>query len=49
MTSSEDYWIASATGAKIVELDRAEALELLTAKKVGRIGFLAEDGPVVCR
>jgi nitroimidazol reductase NimA-like FMN-containing flavoprotein (pyridoxamine 5'-phosphate oxidase superfamily) len=47
MTSSEDYWRASATGAKIVELERAEALELLTSKKLGRIGFLAKDGPVV--
>ena len=47
MTESEDYWRAAATGAKVVELDRAESLELLTGKKVGRIGFLAEDGPVV--
>lgn len=47
MTESEDYWRAASTGAKVVELDRAESLELLTGKKVGRIGFLAEDGPVV--
>lgn len=47
MTSSEDYWQAAPSGGKIVELDRGESLELLTAKKVGRIGFLAEDGPVV--
>jgi nitroimidazol reductase NimA-like FMN-containing flavoprotein (pyridoxamine 5'-phosphate oxidase superfamily) len=45
--SPEDYWPAVSSGGKIVELDRAESLELLTAKKVGRIGFLAEDGPVV--
>ena len=45
--SPEDYWPAGSSGAKIVELDRAESLDLLTAKKVGRIGFLAEDGPVV--
>ena len=45
--SPEDYWPAASSGGKIVELDRAEALDLLTAKKVGRIGFLAEDGPVV--
>ncbi len=47
MTSSEQYWLAAPTGGKIIELDRAESLELLTAKKVGRIGFLAENGPVV--
>ena len=45
--SAEGYWPAGSGGAKIIELDRAEALDLLTAKKVGRIGFLAEDGPVV--
>ncbi len=47
MTSSEQYWLTAPTGGKIIELDRAESLELLTAKKVGRIGFLAEQGPVV--
>ena len=47
MTSSEQYWLAAPTGGKIIELDRAESLELLTAKKVGRIGFLAEQGPVI--
>ena len=45
--SPEDYWPAGSAGGKIIELDRAESLELLAAKKVGRIGFLAEDGPVV--
>ena len=45
--SPEDYWPAGSGGGKIIELDRAESLDLLTAKKVGRIGFLAEDGPVV--
>jgi len=43
----EDYWLAASSGGKIVELDLAESLELLAAKKVGRIGFLAEQGPVV--
>jgi nitroimidazol reductase NimA-like FMN-containing flavoprotein (pyridoxamine 5'-phosphate oxidase superfamily) len=45
--AAEDYWLAVSSGGKIVELDRAESLELLAAKKVGRIGFLAEQGPVV--
>lgn len=47
MSSSEDYWLAAPSGGKLVELDRAESLELMTAKKVGRVGFLAADGPVV--
>lgn len=47
MIAPEDYWLAVPSGGKIVELDRAESLELLAAKKVGRIGFLAEQGPVV--
>ena len=47
VVNSGDYWPAASSGGKILELDRAEALDLLTAKKVGRIGFLAEDGPVV--
>ena len=47
MIAPEGYWLAVSNGGKIVELDRAESLELLAAKKVGRIGFLAEQGPVV--
>ena len=47
MVAPDNYWLAVASGGKIVELDRAESLELLAAKKVGRIGFLADDGPVV--
>ncbi len=48
MIAVEDYfWKATSGGGKIVELDRAESLELLTAKKVGRIGFLGDDGPAV--
>lgn len=48
MTAVDDYfWKAMSGGGKIVELDRAESMELLAAKKVGRIGFLGEDGPVV--
>jgi nitroimidazol reductase NimA-like FMN-containing flavoprotein (pyridoxamine 5'-phosphate oxidase superfamily) len=47
VVSPEDYWSTASSGGKIVELDRGESLELLTAKTVGRIGFLAADGPVV--
>ena len=47
MIAPEGYWLAVSSRGKIVELDRAESLELLAAKKVGRIGFLAEQGPVV--
>jgi nitroimidazol reductase NimA-like FMN-containing flavoprotein (pyridoxamine 5'-phosphate oxidase superfamily) len=47
MMGVDDYWRAGSGGGKIVELDRAESLDLLMAKKVGRIAFLAEDGPVV--
>ena len=42
MIAPEGYWLAVSNGGKIVELDRAESLQLLAAKKVGRIGFLAE-------
>jgi uncharacterized protein len=47
MGTTEDYWLAMSRGAKLVELDRAEALELLGSKRVGRVGFLSEDGPLV--
>ena len=47
MVANEDHWLAMSGGAKIVELDRAESLELLTSKKVGRLGFLSEDGPQI--
>ena len=48
MIATEEYfWMAMSGGGKIVELDPAESMELLAAKKVGRIGFLGEDGPVV--
>ncbi len=47
MITPGDNWPAASRGGKIIELDRAESLELLSAKKVGRIGFLAEEGPVI--
>jgi len=47
MGANEDHWLAVSRGAKLVELDRAESLELLTSKKVGRLGFLSESGPQI--
>ncbi|GAA3699194.1 hypothetical protein GCM10022204_14610 [Microlunatus aurantiacus] len=47
MTTHEDYWLAMSRGAKVVELDRAESLELLTGKKVGRLAFQHEGAPMI--
>lgn len=47
MTAHEDYWLAISRGAKIVDLDRAESLRLLAAKKVGRLAFVHEGSPVI--
>ena len=44
---SPEDWPDASSGGKLVELDRAESYELLSAKKIGRLGFLAADGPVV--
>ena len=45
--TAHDYWLAMSRGAKIVELDRAEALRLLAAKKVGRLAFVNDGRPTV--
>ena len=47
MTTHEDYWLAMSRGAKVLDLDRAESLRLLAAKKVGRLGFLHEGAPMI--
>lgn len=47
MTAHEDYWLAMSRGAKIVDLDRSESLRLLAAKKVGRLAFVHEGGPMI--
>jgi nitroimidazol reductase NimA-like FMN-containing flavoprotein (pyridoxamine 5'-phosphate oxidase superfamily) len=47
MTAHEDYWLAMSRGARIMDLDRDEALRLLAAKKVGRLGFLHEGSPMI--
>lgn len=47
MTTYEDHWLAMSRGAKVVELDRAESLSLLAAKKVGRLGFVHDGVPAI--
>jgi nitroimidazol reductase NimA-like FMN-containing flavoprotein (pyridoxamine 5'-phosphate oxidase superfamily) len=47
MTTHEDYWLAMSKGARVVELDRAESLRLLAAKKVGRFAFVCDGAPVI--
>lgn len=47
MTAHEDYWLAMSRGARIVDLDRAESLRLLAAKKVGRLAFVDEGAPMI--
>lgn len=47
MTAHEDYWLAMSQGARIVDLDRAESLRLLAAKKVGRLAFLNDGAPMI--
>ena len=43
-TASDAFWAAAQLGAGLVELDRAECLELLAAKTVGRIAYATESG-----
>ena len=47
MSAHEDYWLAMSRGARIVDLDRAESLRLLAAKKVGRLAFVHEGSPMI--
>src|SRR3954468_378244 len=47
MVSNAADGMAASGGAKLVEPVRGEAIELLTSKKVGRLGFLGEDGPQI--
>jgi nitroimidazol reductase NimA-like FMN-containing flavoprotein (pyridoxamine 5'-phosphate oxidase superfamily) len=47
MTAHEDYWLAMSRGAKIMDLDRAESLRLLAAKKVGRLAFVNDGVPMI--
>ncbi|MDN5762464.1 MAG: pyridoxamine 5'-phosphate oxidase family protein [Microlunatus sp.] len=47
MSAHEDYWLAMSHGARIVELDRAESLRLLAAKKVGRLAMVHDGAPMI--
>jgi uncharacterized protein len=43
-TASDAFWAAVQLGAGLVELDRAECMELLAAKTVGRIAYATQSG-----
>jgi Pyridoxamine 5'-phosphate oxidase len=42
--ASDAFWAAAQLGAGLVELDRAECMDLLAAKTVGRIAYATESG-----
>jgi hypothetical protein len=44
-TNSDAFWTAAELGSGLIELDRAECLELLAAKSVGRIAYVGDTGP----
>jgi nitroimidazol reductase NimA-like FMN-containing flavoprotein (pyridoxamine 5'-phosphate oxidase superfamily) len=44
-TTSGAFWKAAELGSGLIELDRAECLELLAAKSVGRIAYVGDTGP----
>jgi nitroimidazol reductase NimA-like FMN-containing flavoprotein (pyridoxamine 5'-phosphate oxidase superfamily) len=44
MTAADDFWLAR-SGGRVVPLDRALCLELLTAVAVGRVGYVTTEGP----
>ena len=43
-TTSDRFWAAAELGAGLIVLDRAECLELLAAKSVGRVAYAGEAG-----
>ena len=43
-TTSDAFWTAAELGSGLIELDRAECLELLAAKSVGRIAYVGDTG-----
>ena len=50
MTAIDDYfWMAMSGGGKIVELDRAESMELLAAKRSAGSAFSVRTGRSFCR
>ena len=45
MTEPEGFWLAMSGGAGVRTLDRVECLDLLPAKRVGRLAYVTDDGP----
>ena len=43
-TASDAFWAAAELGTGLIELDRAECMELLAAKSVGRIAYASDTG-----
>ena len=43
-TTSEAFWRAAQLGAGLVQLDLPECMQLLAAKSVGRIAYVADSG-----
>jgi uncharacterized protein len=43
-TASDAFWAAAELGTGLIELDRAECMELLAAKSVGRIAYAGDTG-----
>ena len=43
-TTSDAFWAAAELGSGLIELDRAECMELLAAKSVGRIAYTGDTG-----
>jgi hypothetical protein len=44
VTTADSFWFLSA-GAGVRTLDRIECLDFLPTKRVGRLGYVTEDGP----
>lgn len=45
MTAPDAFGLAVSGGASMRTLDRVECLEFLPTKKVGRLGYVTDDGP----
>jgi uncharacterized protein len=43
-TGRDAFWRAAELGTGLIELDRSECLQLLTAKAVGRLAYVVDNG-----
>jgi uncharacterized protein len=43
-SANDAFWAAAELGTGLIELDRAECMELLAAKSVGRIAYASDTG-----